>query len=168
MIEHDQRGLCQLIGRTPDLDAEQRLADDLEREVHHLGRNVDRLAARRQAIPAHQHRLGVGCHQPRETRDALAVERGLGQPPLPQPEVTVAGQQPAAGDAAQKVVLEGVFAVILGVVLQHMLDAVGMNHQVDRQRTDGVTHDITVLARDLEQEGMRAVAEGAQVVQRWA
>ena len=115
-----------------DLDAEQRLADDLKREVHHLGRNVDRLAARREVLPTHQHRLSVGGHQPGETGDALAVERGLGQPPLPQPEVAVAGQQPAAGDAAQQVVLEGVLAVVPGVILKHVLDAIRMHHQVGR------------------------------------
>ena len=130
VIEHGQRRLRQRIRAVADLDAEQRLGDDLERDVHHLLGDVERLACRR-SIPARQHRFGVTGHQRAEAGNALAVEGRLRQPPLPQPEIPVAGQQPAAGDTAQQIVLEGVLAVVPGVVLQHVLDPFGIADQVE-------------------------------------
>ena len=164
LVKHGERGAGQRVGPVADLHAEERLAHDLQRHVHHLGGHVDRLADLRVGAPIRQHRLGRAGHQRAEIGDALAMEGRLRQPPLPEPEIAVAGQQPVAGDGAQQVVLEGVLAVVAGVVLQDVLDAVRVADQIDGQRAERIAQHVAVLRRCALQEGVRPDLERAQIL----
>ena len=101
VVKHRERGLRQIVGFIADLCAEHGLRHNLQRDVHHFLGHINWLAALRKAIPTRQHRLkGIG-HDLRETGHVLAMEGRLRQPPLLEPEIAVAGQQPLTGDAAE-------------------------------------------------------------------
>ena len=85
--------------RLPDLrrfvfhvGVEKRLAHDGQRQPHHLLRHVDLRAV----LPAVGGARGVIRHDFGVAAHALAVKRGLHQPPLAQVVVALAGQQPLA------------------------------------------------------------------------
>src|SRR5215831_8604110 len=77
---------------TCDIGVEESFRDNLQRETHHFGVNVSRLAVTpfgEQAFGEARHRFTVGD-------DTRAVEGGLSQTTLPEPEITFADQQPVA------------------------------------------------------------------------
>ena len=116
------------------------------------------------AVPARQHgRNGVG-HDLRETGDVLAMEGGLRQPPLLEPEIAVAGQQPLSGDAAEQFVLERGLAIALVVLHQDVAHVVRLSHQVDGQRADRIAHDAAILARDGQDELVRPLLQDTQLI----
>ncbi len=74
---------------------EQAAGDDFEREFAHGGRGLDLLAV----PPVGHQRLGAASHHAAVLGDALALERGLHQPPLAQMNRVFACQQPFAEQA---------------------------------------------------------------------
>ncbi len=77
-------------------------------------------------LPAIKHRLHrwknhlIKISQPGTRKSRLL------HPAVTQPVLSIAGQQPAPGDGRQGVILNGIFAVIVMIILQHAADKVGM------------------------------------------
>ena len=92
-FHHRGQRLADRGGLRLDVDVEQRLADDRQRQAVHLARDVERRAvapARRACA------IGVADHQVAVAGDAIAVEGRLHQAALAQVHRAFAGQQPLA------------------------------------------------------------------------
>ncbi|MCY1009774.1 hypothetical protein OV079_30270 [Nannocystis pusilla] len=111
-----------------DAGGEQGVGDDVEGEPHHRRVDVEHLSfapGRGEALGVVDHHRGVGG-------DPLAVEGGLGQPPLAAPEVAVADEQAVAGDE-REVAGEAVLDEQLAAADQHLVDELGVGDQVGRE-----------------------------------
>jgi hypothetical protein len=145
----------ELLAVGTELGAEESASDDLERELRHLGRDVDGRPARRDRAEALEHCGGRLDHHVGERGDPFAVKRWLDQLALAPPEIAVAEHQPLAGDALQ-LSEDGSLPVVPVVVVEHATHVVGMNHQEGAPRRK----------RDLDQVAVAApaVAEKAERV----
>ena len=85
----------------------QYMSDAFQKELEFLGANLD------------------------EAADALGPERGLQKPPLPPPQLALAGGEPFPEDHFQPV-MKRVTAVIAVVLLQHIMDVGGVGEHEDR------------------------------------
>src|SRR5262249_48450558 len=81
--------------------------------------------------------LGGSDHEWGQFRQVLAVKGGLHQPPLPQPEIARAGQHAVAGEQADRAVEKVGFAVVLVVLLEDVLDGLGMREEIDIDTGEG-------------------------------
>src|SRR5207248_7895613 len=130
--------------------AEQRLADDAQREPHHLVVDVDRLpAALRELFGA---LLGRAYHRGSEPRDPLPVEGRLGDAPLPLPEVALGREQAVAEDVPERRVPARLLAVVLVVLGEDVVDARRRADQVRDHRPESETDYVAVLAERLREE----------------
>ena len=91
-VHHLRERRADLVGVRLDVGVEERLADDRERESHHLFRDVERLAV----APARRSLGGELRHHARVGAYALPVEGGLGESPLAAVELALARQKPFA------------------------------------------------------------------------
>ena len=138
------------LGFAIDVRVEERLRDDRKRKPHHLGVDVALFTAlpfARQAGCVAHHRVGV-------TRDPAAVKRGLGEPPLPQPEVAFARQQSVAKEL---LVLseDAAFDEFPIVGDEHLLDVVRMADEEDAKVVVAHRDDVAVVALQRRHEGKR-------------
>jgi hypothetical protein len=99
-----------------------------------------------------------GAHDGGEALDALAVKSRLRQAALAAPELPFAGEQTFANEGLHPAD-ERAFPVIAIVVLQDMLDVIGMVQEMDGQKRRRVeADDIPVLTRGPAQHGQRIAA----------
>ncbi len=152
--QHLQHALGHLRRFVPQVKVKQCLADDLQRDLHHLRVHIDRRAVG-PGIPADEHGRGRRADVVAEGVDALAVESGLHEPPLPQPQRTVARQQAAPGHLGQRVVLDGVLGVITVIVLQDVLDDRRVRDLEHLPQPQGVVDEVAVRCRMGHQETQR-------------
>jgi len=94
LVHRDLNGLADDVGIAANLRIEERLADDLERELHHRLRDVDTLVL----LPAVGEARSTGRHCLRVAHDALVGERRCEQLPLLVVKLTLARQEPVAED----------------------------------------------------------------------
>jgi len=129
---------------------EQRLADDGERQPHHLARDVE-VHARRPPLPR---AVGVRGHHRRVGRDPLAVKCRLQQPPLPQVRGAFARQQPFAEH-----LLRALEAAALGEIPvmrdQHVADVRRMVEEEGPLAANLEVHDVAVRPREPREERQR-------------
>ena len=124
--------------------AEHGLADDGHGQAGQLFGDVERLAGVLSLFPLRQHIQRAAGHDLAEAGDAAAVERRLHQPALAQPQVALAGEQAIAGqlaDDVEQVALD----VIVVIVLENVLRAVGMVDLVERDVAQPVAGDVAVI-----------------------
>ncbi len=77
-----------------------------------------------------------------EPTDALGPESGLQQPPLPSPELALAGDEPFPEHRLQSVMERGA-AVVPMIFLQHVTDMRGVGEHDDRVAAGhGKAHDV--------------------------
>ena len=153
-VEDGGQGLADLLGLALHFDPEEGLGHDGHGEGRHLLVEVDLLAgppAIAAALRVVHHGLAIGS-------DALAVEGGLDEPPLPPVELTVGGEQPLAeerlGPLEPQSLLEGML-----LRDQHLLHVVGVAHQVGVGQADPQAHDVAVFTRHPRHEGQRVSAQ---------
>src|SRR5208283_3281368 len=84
------------------------------------------------------------------------MKRRLDQPPLPQPQLTLAGDKSVAEQALQQLVV--LRLQVVGVVLlQNVLDAIGVGDKKHRNRTEFEFDDVAIPPECLPQEAKRAI-----------
>ena len=157
-------GLAQRVRRSPDVHPEERPRDDVEREPAHLRGDVEHLPAHR--VPAVQHELRPRGHQLAQRRDPLAMERGLDEPSLPEPERPFAGEKPIAEHGLQHPVVEIVLAVVRVPLLKHVADAVRMRDERDAPEEEPEHDHVAVLASRRREEPERILPHAAEDAKR--
>ncbi len=90
--------LTDVFGIVRNVRIEKRLDDDLQRETRHVACEVTPFAA----FPLCNRALGILNHHIAVRADALPVKRGLGQAPLPPPEVAFARYQSIANQTMEE------------------------------------------------------------------
>ena len=143
-LQRRQHRAPDAVGLADQIDAEQGLADDAQRHPRGVRHEVDRRAAGRGGLPVLQHARAGVAHGRRQALDALAMEGRLRQAALPPPEVALAGEE-AVADQRLDPSDEAALPVVAVVVLQHVLDVVGVVQQVDAQRPGVEAHHVAVL-----------------------
>ena len=158
VVDDDFERLADDVGLAGQLGAEQRLGDDRQRQVHHVFVRVADLAV----VPGLEHALGVLDHHGGVALDLLALKRRLGQPALPPPEITLAGQEPLA-DQWNQPPRQLVLHEIVGVRAQDIIDMFGIDQHVGGQVAQPQPDDVAVLLDGSGQEAelIAQVGEGA-------
>src|SRR5438270_12448369 len=108
-------------------------------------------------LPLFQQPLREPHHRVRVGRDAPAMERRLHQPPLPQPKIAFAGEQPVAKQplvGPQDAPLDE-FAVLRH---QHLLDVLRMAHKINAKTVVAQRNNVAVFARQPSQIFQRTPA----------
>ncbi len=108
----------------PTSAAEQRFADDLQRQVHHFAVDVANVAV----LPFACHRVGVFDHRAGIFGDPVAVKGRLDHSPLPQMGLALAGQQALAEHHFRPLQRPPLYKFI-GVYDQHVADHIRMIHK---------------------------------------
>jgi hypothetical protein len=99
--------------------------------------------------------------------DALAEKRRLRQPPLPQPEVALAREQPVTQH--DRIDPHGeMLAEVLIIGDEHLLDVLRMAHDGDLARPQANLEDVAVLAGAAREVAEPVVAELGQVAAKEA
>ncbi len=137
--------------------AEQRPGDDGEGEPHHLGGHVHRLRPAR--LPLQRESARGLRHPLRHLRDALPMERGLGEPALTKPGLAVGGEEAVGDDPAQHRVAEVVLGVVGRVVLQHPSHRVRMQRHVREPRAEAEAGHLAVLLHQPAQRAEHVLAD---------
>src|SRR5262249_21529124 len=102
-------------------------------------------------LPVRQHPLGAGDHRRAEGSDPVTVERSLGHPTVPPPEIAVTGDQPAAEHPA--VPLRARTPVeLVDARDEDWLDQVGVAKQKRPTGTEAEWDEIAVVMRAAVQE----------------
>ena len=97
----------------------------------------------------------------------LAMERGLAQPPLPQPSRAFVGQQAFAQKPAA-VLDHFVFGKILRLRHQHRLDQVGMVQEIHIHPAGAVIKDVAEFARPAGVDRQRIGIEQGKIADKEA
>ena len=142
-LEDRRQRLAYRPGVRLDVGAEQRLADDRQRQPVHFAGDVQGLAvapARRRPLRVRDHRVGVGG-------DALLVERRLREPALAPMQIAFARQQPFA-EQLFRALERTPFLEQPRARHQHVLDVVRMVQQHEPLRADPEADDVAILARE--------------------
>src|SRR4029450_3471006 len=149
--------------------AEPRLGDDLERELGHFRRRVDRATVARGHRPAIEQRRRAVDHHVGHRGDALALECRLDELALAAPEVAVAEDKPFTGDALE-LLEQKALAEVAMMLLQDVLDVVGMEeHEALPAREPEADLDrVSVPAPVAEHEGQRIAPQLGEKSKRWA
>ena len=127
-----------------EVDAEQGLAHDAQRQAHHLHSHIHGLIARRSVVPTLQHNPGGARHERSKGGKLLAMEGGLHETPLVQPRQPVVGEESLAKQGPEEVHEIGIFAVVAMILLQHMLDIVRVKNHVGRSQQEADRHDVAI------------------------
>src|SRR5206468_8244006 len=90
--------------------------------------------------------------------DAVAVERRLGQPPLPEPEVALAVEQ-AVAEQLPRLLQAEVLDEVPALGNEHLLDRGRVADEEDLLEPDAERDEVTVFADTAVQEIQRAGAE---------
>jgi len=143
---------------SPETSASKtRLGDDGLRQLHHLSVGVDDLAR----PPAVDVALGVLGHDRAIAGHALAVERGLDQPPLAQPRVALGEQEPIAEERPQQA-HAGALDEVPVAGHEQLLDGVRVVDEQDAERAHLRLDEVAVLARAFLVEAELVAAEVAR------
>ena len=145
-LEDRRQRLAHRPGVRVEVGAEQRFADDRQREAVHFAGDVEGLAVappRRRALRVRHHRVRVGGN-------ALLVESRLREPALAAMEIGLARQQPFA-EQPFRALERTPFLEQARARHQHVLDVVGMVQQHEPLRPDPEGGDVAVLAREPRQ-----------------
>ena len=141
-----------------EVGAEERATDDREGERRHLLHHVDLVAV----APSGRVPLRLGDHLRGVGLDALAVERGLRQPPLTQVELALAREQPVAEQRPRRLQSTALHDVAR-VGEEDVGDDVGIAHEVDVLAREDVVRHRAVGARDRLEDLVRRLARTEQV-----
>ena len=116
----------------------QRASDYGHCQPLHLHHDVEGTSILSGRFSALQHFLrGLG-HQCGQERQALTMKRRLCQSSSPSPSLPVTGQQPVTNEWLEQVRYPMLLGVIVIIILQDMLDVIGVIEKVAGQRTAGV------------------------------
>ncbi len=127
-----------------EVNAEQGLAHDTQRQAHHLRRHIQELFVHCSVLPMLQHSPGGVRHERAKGGKLLAMEGGLHETPLVQPGLPVVGEESLAKQGTEEVHEIGIFAVVAMILLQHMLDIVRVKNHVGRPHEKADRHDVAV------------------------
>ena len=152
-------------GFTDQINTEQGLPDDAQRHARHVFHEIDGRPLGGGSLPVVQHACAGAAHDGREAFDALAVERRLRQASLPPPEIAFAGEQTFA-DERFHTADEAALPVVAVVVLQHVLDVVGVIQHVDDERPSIKADHVAVLACRPAQKRQRVASACIEEVER--
>jgi hypothetical protein len=147
--------VAHLLGLRLRLRAEERAADDGERQVRHLPRHVERapvppaLPPKFQSVIDHQRGVGV---------DTLLVKGGLRQATLAAVERRLARQKPFAEQALRTLKPAPLHEARVARD-EHVLNVVGVVEQVEVLRHPAEVDHVAVLARHARQEPERVARE---------
>jgi hypothetical protein len=151
------------IGNVPvHLGVEQRLGGDAQGHRHHLGVDVARFAG----PPARKHEFGVADHHIAVARDPLRVKRRCRQPPLPVPELALAGQQALAEDRPHLPEEQRKLDEVAMVPDQDIFRVVGIVEQHDRPAGQVQRDSIAVVPRPFEVVAQQVATEFEQVAEQ--
>jgi hypothetical protein len=134
--------------------AEQRLADDAERQRHHRLAQREHLAVAPRRRPA----CRVRSHDGAVAGEPVAVEGGLQHAPLPAVRVALRLQQPVADDAAHG--LEGQPTEVALPGDEHLAHRLGMGEQPQPHRPRPEARRVAALGRQGGERAQRVAAEG--------
>jgi len=138
-----------------DIGIEQRFSHDLQRQPHHLLMRVAFFPPRQPCNIRCVYSTIVAALR----SDSRAVKRRLGQPPLPQPEFSFAGQQAFAKDVPVRP-QHPAFRILARVGDQHFFDQVGMVDEDRLEIQNAHPRDVAILARDLGEIFQRMLLSG--------
>ena len=150
------------LGRHPThVGAEERLADDGERQLHHLLAEIDRLA------PAVDCLVGEPDHGGAEATEPLAMEGGLHDAPMLSPVLSLAGQDALAQEAGEGLVDRCLPVERLHRRAQHLLHQLGLEDQVAGHRPEAERRQPRALVgrREPGQEGERILSHGQRLAE---
>lgn len=124
----------------------QCLSNDGDRHSLHFHENVDGSSARSDRLPAVQHFLCGLSHQRGQECQALAMKSRLRQPSPSSPRLPIAGQQPFPDEWLEEIGDSMLLGVIVIIILEDMLDGIGMVEKIRRPRTARKAHGIAKVA----------------------
>ena len=153
----DRRGhrLADPGGSFAEVDAEERLPDDLDGQAHQLRVEVDPGPLLAHRLPALEHAAGRRDDRAAARLDPRPLEGGLRQPPLPRPGLAAAGQQAVAEQRLQGVVGGEALLVAAVRIAQHVLDVVRVRDQVPGSDPVVDPHHVPVVPLQGEKVGER-------------
>ena len=154
ILQGRRDGLADPVGLTGEVDAQESLADDPERQPRELDCDVERFPAPGMLPPSSKHRADCAGHQLGQGRDSLMMEGRLGQPPQPPPGCPFRRHQALANDHLGAIVIPAP-RIVLRVVDQHVLDVVRVRKLMEHHRAQLVTEDVAVSPQPVEQEPQR-------------
>ena len=144
------------------VEVEQRLESDVAGQLAEFEVYVDGLPVH----PAGDHSVGELSHDPGIGEDTGLEECRLGELPLAEPEVALAGDQPVAEYGFVEPGTE-MFDVMPGVGDQDFFDEVRVAGQVNPPVGDPEAGQVAVLAGDPDVEVEPAVAKLAEHSEQW-
>ena len=116
--------------------------------------------------PACEHLLRLRHHHPAVGGDALAVEGGLGQPALAQPEVALAGEQAVSEDGVHVAPEEAVLLELRVARDEHVLDQIGVVDQAGGMAGQAQADHVAVAARAVLEEAQEVAREFGKVPEK--
>src|SRR5262249_30046090 len=110
------------------------------------GCHIQRLAPIRRAYPTLEHAGRCLDHDRGEALHALRVEERLKQLALALPARAITGQQTLPADQPDKTDAAGILVVVRGPLLQDVLHAIRMVHEMDDEGPQAESDDVSVTA----------------------
>ena len=159
LADHDVEGGADLLHLAGHLRPEEGLGHDPHREAHHLVVDVAHLLR----PPLREHLLRLRHHHRAVGGDAVPVEGGLGEAPLPEPEVALAGQEAVAENGVHVAPEEAVLHELRAARDEHALDDVWMVDQAGRLAAEAHGHDVAVAPRAVFEEAEEIAGELGEV-----
>jgi hypothetical protein len=136
------RGVADGAGLLGDVGVKEGLGHDGPREGHHLLMGVQDRAV----VPVGGAAGGIGGHGLAVGRDALAVEGGLHEPSLAQPDIALGGEQPIPQECSHQADAATLDEVAVSFH-EHFLDGVRVVDQETGERAQAHWHDVAILPR---------------------
>jgi SAM-dependent methyltransferase len=165
-IRHDRLDcldrLADDLGRIADVRAEQRLGDDLERQLHHVLVDV----ALRAGAPFREESLRPLNHDLAVRRDAVAMKSRLREPALPPPKVTLCREESFAEHRLQGPLEECVLLPEPITRHEHVFDEIGMTEEDRLQRSDRNADDVAMPFTHFSQKPERVSPERDEVAEQ--
>ena len=128
-----------------EINVEEGLAGDIQREAQHLCPHSQWLIALGEALPLIEHRNCSPCHQRAEGGQSLSMESGLHEVPLVQPGFPAVSDESLTEQWHKHLVGVDAFVVVLVFFLQDMLDTIRVIDQVSVPEKEAYPNNITIL-----------------------
>ena len=148
-------------GLAPEAVAEHGLQGDLQRDIGHILRKVEFLAADGIPVPGLDVPLDDLDHGARHGRDAATVERRLHEFALARPQLVLADEQALAENRLELVHHLGL-AVVAVIGLKHVFDVLRMVEKIGSAHEYSHWNEVAVGLRDVAE---KTQSIGAQVRQ---
>ena len=153
IIDH----FCEVAVHILHTAAKEGLGSHPQGQVHNLMRDVNRLPIFSEAFQRIQHHLGLLYDHTAQGIDPVAMEGGLHQAPLAQPEIAITGDQAIAKNQSHTSERKRIFRIIVLIVLHDALDRIRVKNRYPFGWSKPDPDNLAIFPLQVDQE-LHAVA----------